>query len=73
MARVGFRHSCVMMGFPLFRRRSVAWQAKVRRELEKLGPTLELKQIGQLAAALKKLRKDLGKSLAFLPGFTLAL
>ena len=65
-----------MKGFPLFRRRSVAWQAKVRRELEKLEklvPTLELKQIGQLAAALKKLRKDLGKSLAFLPGFTWAL
>ena len=62
-----------MMGFPLFRRRSVAWQAKVRRELEKLGPTLELKQIGQLAAVLKKLRKDLRKSIAFLPGFTWAL
>ena len=73
MARVGFQHSCVMMGFPLFRRRSVAWQAKVRRELEKLEPTLELKQIGHLAAALKKLRKDLGKSPAFLHGFTWAL
>ena len=49
------------------------WQAHVEKELAKLGPTLELKQIGQLAAALKKLRKDLGKSLEFLPGFTWAL
>ena len=41
------------------------WQVHVEKELAKLGPTLELKQIGQLAATIKKLRRDLGKSHAF--------
>ena len=45
-------------------RRSVR-QVQVERELAKLGPTLELKQIGQFAATIKKLRRDLGKSHAF--------
>ena len=38
---------------------------QVERELAKLGPTVELKQIGQLAATIKKLRRDLGKSHAY--------
>ena len=45
-----------------YRRCSLVWQAQVERELAKLGPTVELKQIGQLAATLTKLRSDFGKS-----------